>query len=377
MTVNERFFSSLSKSELKDLYSVKSEISSKYLIGGIRAEGASRSLRATPFTAATQNVVGVGIDEKFSDGASTGIAAVKFLVRSKLPLSALSKSEQLPSMVNGYPTDIEEVGLIVPIPAAAKATRTKKALAAGSARKLDTSIPNPRVKIRPAQPGSSVGFEDPASQFVMAGTFGALVRDANGDRYVLSNNHVLAAESGVEADGTLHNPLPVGAPIYQPGLLDGGSTATDQIAALSRWIDLRADQNGNRVDAAIAKAVSNGLVSPDILFIGKHSGPADATKDMLVHKFGRTTSYRVGQVSSVLFDITIQYDVGNVVFTDQIAIRTIDGQRFSDAGDSGSLILEKQTNKAVGLLFAGATNGSMTFANQIGEVLKQLKVTLV
>ena len=34
------------------------------------------------------------------------------------------------------------------------------------------------------------------------------------------------------------------------------------------------------------------------------------------------------------------------------------------------------TNTVVGLLFAGATNGNLTFANHIGAVLRRLRVTL-
>lgn len=45
----------------------------------------------------------------------------------------------------------------------------------------------------------------------MAGTFGAVVTKA-GKRFILSNNHVLA-ENGL---------ISLGAPIFQPGLLDGG-----------------------------------------------------------------------------------------------------------------------------------------------------------
>ena len=50
------------------------------------------------------------------------------------------------------------------------------------------------------------------------------------------------------------------------------------------------------------------------------------------------------------------------------------GQPFSAAGDSGSLILERGTNRAIGLLFGGSP--SHTIANHIGDVLRALKVTL-
>jgi hypothetical protein len=64
------------------------------------------------------------------------------------------------------------------------------------------------------------------------------------------------------------------------------------------------------------------------------------------------------------------------MFGDQMAIRGLNGRRFSDSGDSGSAILERGTNRVVGLLFAGATNGSLTFANHIADVLAKLAVRL-
>jgi len=64
----------------------------------------------------------------------------------------------------------------------------------------------------------------------------------------------------------------------------------------------------------------------------------------------------------VTFDVAIDYEVGSVAFENQIAIRGLNGKHFSDSGDSGSAILERETNKVVGLLFAGATNGSTVMA---------------
>ena len=326
---------------------------------------AFRAVAATSKSANQTNVVGVGVDEKYVNGQPTGTRVIKFLVKRKLPANALAKKELLPASIYGFPTDVEEVGLIIPLARRKVSTRPSSGATAA----------NPRTRIRPAQPGCSIGFKEPGNQYVMAGTFGLLVKDSHGASYILSNNHVLANESGVEADGTVREGLPVGSPIFQPGLLDGGKDPADEIARLAAWVDLRADDPDNKADAAIAKAKKSD-VTRDILLIGPPNGIATALKDMIVHKFGRTTSYRVGRVSSVLFDVTINYEVGDVSFTDQIAIRGLDSKRFSDAGDSGSAILERQTNHVIGLLFAGATNGSLTFANHISDVLAPLKVKL-
>ncbi len=359
----KQFVMSESAKQTAALVEAKREMSARFLRpqAGLQLEayGARTAASARP----VQNVVGVGIDEKLVDGLPTGVSAVKFLVRRKFAASDIPRAELLPRTAAGLETDVEEVGLIVP-------QAKQRAAVAGAA------MPNPRGRFRPAQPGCSIGFADPNKPSAMAGTFGLVVRNGVGKRFVLSNNHVLAFESGVKADGTKREGLPTGSPIFQPGLLDGGDTAKDMIARLSRWVDLRADQNDNKVDAAIATLTPQRVATPDILFIGSPRGTAQAAKDTIVHKFGRTTSYTAGRVSSVSFDVAIPYEVGNVLFIDQIAIRGLNGRRFSDAGDSGSAILERATGEVVGLLFAGATNGSLTFANHIADVLAALKIHL-
>ena len=207
-----RLFTAMSKGDLSDLAQAKADMSGMYLktVAGVAL--GSRAFRATAATAKTHNVVGVGIDEKFVDGVPTGVMAIKFLVRTKAPESSLSKSELLPKTVAGFETDVEEVGNILPL--------AKKAAAVAHA----AAMPNPKTKFRPIQPGSSIGFADPNNGFIMAGTFGLLVKDTSGKKYILSNNHVIAFESGVDASGVTRVGLPVGSPIYQPGLLDGGTS---------------------------------------------------------------------------------------------------------------------------------------------------------
>jgi hypothetical protein len=364
-----RLFTALSKTELSDIVQAKSEMSARFLqvASSVMPLGA-RAFRAAAAPAGKpHNVVGVGIDEKYVDGVPVGIRAVKFLVRSKAPPSAVINSEMLPKSVGGVITDVEEVGNIIPF-------ARKKAAAAPPP---PPPMPNPKGRFRPIQPGSSAGFEDPAGAFVMAGTFGLLVKDGSGVKYILSNNHVLANESGVDADGNAHVGLQPGQrSIFQPGLLDGGNVPTDKVGELTRWIDLHADRADNKVDGAIARVAPKTAASKTILFIGDPQGTIAATVDMIVHKFGRTTSYRAGRVSSVSFDVSLDYVVGKVVFQDQIAIRGLNNTAFSAAGDSGSAILERATNKVTGLLFAGATNSSITFANHIEDVLTELNVRL-
>jgi hypothetical protein len=131
----------------------------------------------------------------------------------------------------------------------------------------------------------------------------------------------------------------------------------------------------NKVDCAIAKLNATNLATNSVLFIGPPKGKATAQIDMVVHKFGRTTGFTVGRVTSIETDVSVQYEAGVVTFADQIIIVGLSAQPFSAAGDSGSLILQRSTNKAVGLLFAGSS--THTIANHIGDVLTAMKVTLV
>ncbi|HLK04091.1 MAG TPA: hypothetical protein VKT53_06585 [Candidatus Acidoferrum sp.] len=356
MARNENPFVETSALKLSDLRAAKTELASRYIHGRkielARRAGSQMAALPRAMAAITpnplHNVVGVGIGEKVSEGKQTGTLAVKLFVRMKYPLSEINSNFALPKEINGISTDIEESG----------AFRRFQTAAARRA----AGIPNPRTKMRPAHPGCSIGYQDPANQYVMAGTFGAVVKDASGT-YILSNNHVLADE----------NRLPIGAAIFQPGLLDGGNVATDQVAALTRFITLDPSKP-NSVDCAIARVTQNNIVNNAILHIGAPKGTAAAAIDMSVHKFGRTTSYTVGNITSIDTDVTVGYETGDYTFSSQVIVVGTSGKSFSDAGDSGSLILQRGTNNAVALLFAGSK--SHTIANHIPDVLAALKVKL-
>ncbi|HKS41084.1 MAG TPA: hypothetical protein VJX74_10775, partial [Blastocatellia bacterium] len=291
-------FSAASAQYLTDLQAAKEKMSEQLLQPS--EAGAFRAMAAVAGSTPEDNVVGVGIGEKLVDGKASGILAVKFLVRVKYSPNEVGNKQMLPKTVNGMPTDVEQVGTFRKFAAAAP-------------------MPNPKAKFRPARPGCSVGFKDPANQIVMAGTFGALVKDSHGV-YVLSNNHVLADE----------NRLPLGSPIFQPGLLDGGKPG-DRIAQLTKFVPLKAGVF-NKVDGAIAKALQKNLVSNSILFIGPPKGTTAALADMVVHKFGRTTSYTAGRISSINTDVSVQYDTGVFKFSGQIIIKGLNNQSFSAGG---------------------------------------------
>jgi len=111
-----------------------------------------------------------------------------------------------------------------------------------------------------------------------------------------------------------------------------------------------------------------------VLHIGAPAGTAAAAIDMMVHKFGRTTSYTAGRITSVDTDVIVEYETGEFTFENQVIIRGTNGVMFSDSGDSGSIILQRGTNAAVGLLFGGSP--TYTIANHVGDVLRSLRVRM-
>jgi hypothetical protein len=334
-------FTGLSAKQISSLRAAKKDAAQQLLQP---APMAFSAFAASTSPEPSSNLVGVGIGEQISGGKHTGLMAVKFLVRIKYPDNQIPDSDRLPTEVNGHPVDVEQVGTF---------------------RRFAPTMPNPRKKIRPAPPGSSIGYKDPANRIIMAGTFGALV-GKGAKRFVLSNNHVLADE----------NKLPLGSSIFQPGFLDAGNPPNNgPIAKLTKFIPLKFGSGMNKVDCAIAELNKLSLATNSILFIGPPKGKTAAQIDMVVHKFGRTTGFTVGRITSVETDVQVGYEGGTATFDNQIIIVGLSATPFSAGGDSGSLILERSTNKAVGLLFAGSS--THTIANHIDDVLSAVGVTLV
>ncbi len=293
------------------------------------------------------NVIGYGL----------GVAGVNVFVTKKLPAVVLHTADIIPAMVDGYPTDVIETGII-----RALQSRT------------DTW--------RPAPPGVSIGHHA-----ITAGTFGCVV-GRDGQRLILSNNHVMAnGNDAVVGDG-----------ILQPGKHDGG---TETIAHLERFVPinfggasacplaegvaavsnvfarmlnsshrLKAHQeNGdNLVDAATATPIYDDIVIDEILEIGAPLGTKGVAIGEAVKKSGRTTALTFGTITTIDATIRVQYGSKTATFVDQII-----STHMSEPGDSGSLLVNEE-NYAVGLLFAGSDK--VTIYNRIENVLSLLGVSI-
>lgn len=228
----------------------------------------------------------------------------------------------------------------------------------------------PRVTIKA---GGSIGHYK-----ITAGTLGGFVEDAE-NYYMMSNNHVLANS----------NQCFGGDPILQPGPVDAGSSNPAVVGQLHQWFPLsKIARDG--VDAAIATFdQSVEFFNPwDYTGIGR-IGKAAVSNRMSVTrviKRGRTTGVTRGTVSAFELD-GIQIDYGTrgdpaiVIFDDQVEIIGSPATRaFSQPGDSGSFIIDRDSMQAYALLYGGGTDSSgidRTLAHFMPEVLKAMKVRLV
>jgi hypothetical protein len=309
------------------------------------------------------NVVATGIGYKESGGERTSTLCIVCSVKKKVDAGQIADPDLVPTAVAGIPTDVVQTGVI-------------RALQA------------PTDRFRPAPGGVSIGHVA-----ITAGTLGCWVTK-NGQKVILSNNHVLANSNDAE----------IGDPILQPGPFDGGGFPQDHIANLTQFIPIsfqgepsecqfanaviavfnagcrvinsntrykvaKVQAEDNRVDAAIAAPLDPSDVKDEILNIGPIQGTVQGELGMAVKKSGRTTGLTTGVILQVDVTANVQYGAGRTaVFTDQLMAGAM-----SQGGDSGSAVLD-DNNRLTGLLFAGSD--TTTIINRIENVFGALGVSL-
>jgi hypothetical protein len=309
------------------------------------------------------NVVATGIGYKQTGGTKTATRCIVCSVIKKVKANQLSAQDLVPTALDGMPTDVVETGVI-------------RALQA------------PTGRFRPAPGGVSVGHIA-----ITAGTLGCWVTK-NGQKVMLSNNHVLANSNDAE----------IGDPILQPGPFDGGSSPQDRIADLTQFVPIafegepsdcpfanavisvfnlgckvigsntryrlaKLQAADNLVDVAIATPLNAADVKDEILNIGPIQGSTQGELGMAVKKSGRTTGLTTGEILQVDVTANVQYGGGRIArFTDQLLAGAM-----SQGGDSGSAVLN-DNNRLIGLLFAGSD--TTTIINRIEHVFSALGVSL-
>jgi hypothetical protein len=362
---------------------------------------------------AKRNVVGVAVGSRNADGEVTDIPAVVALVERKLPLAALSVSDTVPETINGIRTDVYEVGFL-------------------------QAQQNPTDRFRPVIPsGVSIGhYKVTAGTLGMIvrdrTTDERLILSNN---HVLANSNEAvagdpilqpAAMDGGKNPGDIVAHLerfielsylegPVTQPEPEPPVEDpvqpgSGCDIVDALVGISNLLarvtgsekrvqatsfqslsaqttpvpdaptgpvlapDIRAQAAANNVaDCALGKPVNPEMFSNSILGIGTIEGLRLPELGLRVRKHGRTTGLTEGNITLLNATVNVNYSTSagsrTARFTGQVIT-----DPMSQGGDSGSIIVEANSNRAVGLLFAGSSLATIFTPMQI--VLDALNITL-
>lgn len=277
------------------------------------------------------NVVGMGASLKFKNGRIQNIPCIVVYVDKKIPDI---KEGRIPEKVGGWPTDVVQAGI-----------------------PQRRSYPGP---ITPLQPGYSIGHHK-----ISYGTLGCLVKDRKtSETLLLSNNHVLANMNDADKGDDIMHPGP-----YFDEL---GPT---KVGELERWAEIRSLPEKNTADAALAKPLVD--VTPEIPEIGIPKGVDTVRGIRRVEKTGATTGHTESIAITYNASISDQERQQPTLYP-EVGFTEINHcivtMGMSSGGDSGSLLVDKQTKKAVGLLFAGIGPPSgdldlVTYFNDITTVL--------
>ena len=278
-----------------------------------------------------RGVLAVGIGHKITKGKDTGKDCICVYVRTKLPEEMLLEPEIIPKKIGGCLTDVVEIGALEPL-------------------QLEH-----RKRYRPCPAGVSVGH-----LLITAGTIGAIV-SKNGNYYILTNAHVGAPHWLSEN--------PIGNVVLQPGPADQGKNPQDIIGDVAEYIEIKDEDN--LVDACLVSAEKENVI-PEQFKLGKLKRPAVRPKvgDIVV-KSSRTSGVNEGRVVATDVTALVNYRLKDgtkwlTKWKDQIFVNS----EFIKGGDSGSLVLLKETMQPCGLVYAGSDR--IGVMSQIENVQKLL-----
>lgn len=358
--------------------------------------------RARQVLGKISGVVSVGFGQKETGGRYTDDIAIVVFVREKKSEKDLPQEQLIPASFEGYPTDV-------------------RVLRQAAFHACDNTATYETIQggIQVCPPASA-----DTGKFHM-GTLGAIVKRRNDSGrenvYLLTNKHVLFIDGG-KADEYVYHPYcpsPNTAKFAAPGDSNGLGPIQGEAYLSNIPFTVPGDSSPTQfyVDCATARInidskclgtnctkdvikTSPSIIDLQINGVNTVNDVRSVINDASiitkkVHKVGRTTGRTVGIVRLVNASVGVPPDPGipgSTGFTGQNTIE-IDfdtssaaggvnckgNARFSEEGDSGSLILDEQGN-AIGLLSLGAPAGSpSTFpsnACHILPIIDQLKICI-
>lgn len=278
-------------------------------------------------------VHGTSIGVKRVQGKPTGELAICVHLSRKRSLASVPQDQQIPTEVDGFPTDVIEHAPII----RCDATADKRAMYEDNG------------KYRPLVGGTklSVGY--------FFGTLGCMVKKPDGSCYALSAAHVLGS---------------VGTTVYQPA-------------------KVKCDEIGTTVDVHDSSEVDAAIVSLDyyndtalayIREIGAVTGTHELTRDDLpfaVAKRGVSTGLTSGSITAIHYS----GQAANLEHFQDMLFICGSGHEFVDHGDSGSAIvhrIDEDNNLVVGLLWGKSPDTNrIAIATPIDRVTSSLGVTVL
>jgi hypothetical protein len=294
------------------------------------------------------NVIGLAVGRKVTAGREGPLSLVVF-VKRKLAPERVRAERLVPRALDASPMGVRE-----PIPVDVQKVGKGRAEALISVN-------------RPAQPGFSVGNRVGGS-----GTIGCVVQDrATSSQFGLTCAHVLA-------------PVPTastGDRVLVPSLAEARAShvvGRAPLGLLQRFVPPDFDDSAvaANVDVATFSPTNPATLDPRIALVGRRpSGIASTvTVGMAVRKVGASSELTTGEVKFIhmIFWLAYPTPTGEEVtagFQDLIGV-----SRFSDFGDSGSLVITED-RKAVGIVLGSTPE--FTACLPIQRALNALNCDLV
>lgn len=276
----------------------------------------------------------------------------------------------------------------------------------GTAQPLPPFV-DPTVRFnRPVPIGVSIAnvdrlfAPDPEDALCYSGTLGCRCVDALGNQYFLTNLHVGGALLVPDNDSPVAMVAGIGERIVQPSTGDMVNFCTLDVAnvignvADFEPIFIPDDEDISFLIPHLMDACLVNALPGAVGFNPPENGYTAVKRDIMdrpyigmpVQKFGRTTVYTSGNVTSLNAAIFVPYG-GDVpsFFIRQILVANLSafGQAFVQGGDSGSLLVAHKPGsdidgQPVGLVFAAGPSGAVniTVANPIGPILTRFGVQI-
>ena len=296
------------------------------------------------------NMIGIGYPEHEGQLYENELA-IRVHVHEKLSGLALETARAagythpIPSVIDGFQTDVLQ------------ATYRLHQWQSWRSWWRPTTNTNERVlSADPMRGGISISDEF----HLASGTLGGKVYDrTTGEEMILSNWHVLAADWRAR-----HGQL-----IFQPGRLDGGTSANVS-AYLTR------DAMAANLDAAVATLTGRRRLLNEQLGIGTVTGVRSGQLGETVIKSGRSSFITYGRIVEVDSMVRMPYGYLERLIRNVIVIEPWNGGEVSRPGDSGSWWLNMSTKEVVGLHFAGTDMPERALALDMPTVMKVLNVEI-